>query len=249
MKKGILIGINGNIAVGKTTLCELIRERFHVMFPEYTSFQILPERVDEIDDFMPYSLAVTYLIMTGKKPKWVDEDIFERVQHRFLDLRQENLEYAFEIRNDENLIEDRTIDGDLIFAQSLWQQNAIGIDELRALRKRAEPMINSVKHDLIIYLASYAEAAQIRNAARGREGDRGLPLAHFQSIDGLHENWFITYENSPILQIDFNLFNIVNDEAHQDYILTLIERKLNTQTPERDYRRVLDPTIFLKTFQ
>ena len=83
--------------------------------------------------------------------------------------------------------------------------------------------------DLIIYLEGDIDEIVARIAERGRQMELETPKEYWYNLHARYEEWIENFTTAPVLRLNINEYDLVNDEKSLDYILTKIGRVLNTK--------------------
>jgi len=176
-----LVSIAGNIGVGKTTLAQILGERF--------GWRTFHEQV--IDN--PY-LADFYADMR----RWSFSLQVYFFTHRF-QMFQEMM------AADVSCVQDRTIYEDLeIFARTLNRQGFLDDRDYQNYRTLFEKMIAFLPPpDLIIYRRAGPEFLLERIRSRGRGFEQGITLEYLRGLHESYEDWIgRAAAKMPVLTLD-----------------------------------------------
>lgn len=166
-KNGFYVAIAGNIGVGKTTLTQLLCDRFG-----WTGFF---EKVVE----NPY-LADFYANMHG----WAFQSQIFFLKERLRDHQAiQNLQQA--------CIQDRTIYEDAeIFARNLYERKILAPRDYAVYRDLYEAVKGFLRHpDLIIYLRASTWTLVSRIRKRGREFEQKIDKEYLLQLNSLYNAW------------------------------------------------------------
>jgi deoxyguanosine kinase len=198
------VAIEGVIGVGKTTLARLLRPMFEA--------EILLEIFEEnpfLSDF--YSDRERYAFQT---------------QMFFLLSRyhQQRRTVPDLLAAGKTLISDYTFAKDALFARI----NLKG-DELDMYYKVHEALAEKIpKPDLTVYLRASTPVLMQRIALRDRSYERNMEHAYIDRLNRAYEEFFARpYDGSPVLIVDTNALNIVQNPAHLRLIENLIRERMN----------------------
>jgi len=188
-KKNHLIGIAGNIGVGKTTLTRNLAERMGWK-PYYESVIDNPY----LDDFY------------GDMRRWSFNLQIYFLAHRF-NAQKEIIESAFPA------VQDRTIYEDVeIFARSLHEQGYMNERDHQTYRELFKDMVNYLpKPDLIIYLRASVSTLLSRIKQRGRDFERTISPDYIEYLNNAYERWMKEARET------FNILTVNADEV--DFLL------------------------------
>ena len=196
------IAIEGVIGVGKTTLARLLRPMLEA--------EILLEIFEEnpfLSDF--YADRARYAFQT---------QIFFLLSR----YHQQRRTVPDLLAAGKSLITDYTFAKDALFARI----NLKG-DELEMYYKVHEALGEKIpKPDLIVYLRADTEALMQRIASRDRPYERNMERDYIDLLNRAYEEFFSKpYDGPPVLSIDTNPLNIVQNPEH----LKLIENRIRQQ--------------------
>jgi deoxyadenosine/deoxycytidine kinase len=115
------------------------------------------------------------------------------------------------------VVQDRTIYEDAeIFAENLYRTKCMSkrdydtyMELYRTMRSALQPP------DLMIYLSCPVRAIRQRIKRRGRASEQSIPLNYLKNLNGLYEEWFSRYDQSP---------KLLWDSARADYLTDLADR-------------------------
>lgn len=199
------ITIAGNIGVGKSTLVRLLAER--------NGWEPVYEAVTE----NPY-LADFYREMR----RWAFQS-----QVFFLSRRLQQHHYL--LQQAESIIQDRSVYEDAeIFARNLYEQGDMSErdwlcyqDLYRTLTLLLQPP------DLVIYLSASLPTLRRRISSRGRAYEKGISDNYLARLNVLYDSWSEKFALSPVLTIDTNGLDYVQNEEHLEIIWQKIDDRLH----------------------
>src|SRR5512135_1142874 len=198
------VAIEGVIGVGKTTLARLLRPMFET--------EILLEIFEEnpfLSDF--YADRERYAFQT---------QIFFLLSR----YHQQRGTVPDMLAAGKSLISDYTFAKDALFARI----NLKG-DELDVYYKVHEALGEKIpKPDLIVYLRAATPVLMQRIALRDRPYERNMEVDYIEQLNRAYEDFFARpYDGVPVLTIDTNSLNIIENPAHLHLIENLIRERLN----------------------
>lgn len=184
VKKSYLVGIAGNIGVGKTTLTKQLAERLNwkAFFESVIDNPFLDDFYSDMKRWS-FNLQIYFLA------------------HRFRTQREiYNLAYP--------AIQDRTIYEDVeIFARSLYEQGYMNERDYQTYRELFNNMVYFLpKPDLIIYLKASIKTLLARIKQRGRDYERAIPPDYLEYLNIAYEKWINDAREK------FNVLTISADE-------------------------------------
>jgi deoxyguanosine kinase len=204
------IAIEGVIGVGKTTLVRLLA-------PSLGATQLLEvfEENPFLSDF--YADRARYAFQT---------QIF------FLLSRYRQQHQAIpEALARSPLLSDYTFAKDSLFAHL----NLTG-DELTVYEKLHGALAEKIPTpNLVVYLRADLDVLMARIAARDRPYERGMDREYIESLRLAYEGFFAAYSQAPVLAIDTNNLNLVQDPA----ALTGVRERILAALGEGTYQQML----------
>lgn len=198
------VGIAGNIAVGKTTLTQIISRAL--------GWRAFYESVDDnpyLDDF--YS----------DMKKWGFH-----LQVYFLSRRfQIQREMA---QGDRPAIQDRTIYEDVeIFARSLYEGGAMTERDWKNYRALFTEMTSYLAGPaLIIYLKASTDTLMTRVRKRGREYERRISPEYLHRLNIAYDRWIHrASEQFPVMVVETDDFNVLSESVRRDELIAAVESR------------------------
>jgi deoxyguanosine kinase len=193
------IAIEGVIGVGKTTLARLLQNIFEA--------EVLLEIFEEnpfLSDF--YADRARYAFQT---------QIFFLLSR----YRQQNNNVPQILASGKDLIADYTFAKDALFAGINLQG-----DELNMYYKVHEALGEKIpKPDLVVYLQASTDMLMQRIALRDRSYERQMERDYINQLNLAYEKFFSkSYDHTPVLTIDTNDLNIINNTEH----IKMIENRI-----------------------
>ena len=193
------IAIEGVIGVGKTTLARLLQSAFEA--------EILLEVFEEnpfLSDF--YSDRARYAFQT---------QIFFLLSR----YHQQRRGVTQAVATGNNLLSDYTFAKDALFARINLQG-----DELEMYRRVHEALAEKIPlPDLLVYLRADTDVLMQRIALRDRTYERNMERGYIDELNHAYDEFFVMpYDHTPVLTIDTNNINIVQNPEH----LKQVENKI-----------------------
>jgi deoxyguanosine kinase len=198
------IAIEGVIGVGKTTLARLLQNTFEA--------EVLLEIFEEnpfLSDF--YADRARYAFQT---------QIFFLLSR----YHQQNNSVPKILADGKNLIADYTFAKDALFAGI----NLRG-DELTMYHRVHEALGEKIpKPDLLVYLQASTDTLMSRIAFRDRPYERKMERAYIDELNHAYDDFFgRPFDHAPVLKIDSNDHDIVNNPEHLKRIENRIRETLS----------------------
>lgn len=198
--KPFFLAIEGPIGVGKTTLARLLQPRF--------GSELVLEAFEEnpfLSDF--YGDRARYAFQT---------------QMFFLLSRYRQQQSIPSSLADQPVISDYTFGKDSLFARL----NLSG-DELTMYRRLYSVLAERIAFpDLVVYLRAETAELMARIAARDRPYERKMDRDYIASVREAYERHFANYVRAPVLTIDTNDLNYVQDASALAYVEGEVRRAL-----------------------
>ncbi len=197
------IAIEGVIGVGKTTLARLLQNTFEA--------EVLLEIFEEnpfLSDF--YADRARYAFQT---------QIFFLLSR----YHQQNNNVPKILADGKNLIADYTFAKDALFAGINLQG-----DELNMYHRVHEALGEKIpKPDLLVYLQASTDTLMSRIAFRDRPYERQMERAYIAELNHAYDDFFSKpFDHTPVLKIDSNEHDIVNNPEHLKRIENRIRETL-----------------------
>jgi len=198
------VAIEGVIGVGKTTLARLLKPAFDA--------EVILEVFEEnpfLSDF--YSDRERYAFQT---------QIFFLLS-RYHQQRRTVHEI---VATGKNLLADYTFAKDALFAQINLQG-----DELDMYYKVHEALAEKIqKPDLLVYLQATTDTLMQRIALRDRPYERQMERSYIDQLNVAYEDFFSKpFDHTPVLTIDTNDLNIVQNPEHLKQVEDRIRQGLS----------------------
>lgn len=213
----MVITIGAMIGAGKSSLAKILGEELGT--------EVFYESVDD-NPILPLFYTSTEEEIQAKRYPFL-------LQLYFLKTRYQSIKQA--LHNDNNIL-DRSIYEDWYFAKVNYDLGRISDLEFELYEGLLNEMMTELQElnykkapDLMIYLSGSFETIlkRIKNRGRGYELDPELE-AYYKTLWEGYDNWVYTcYKASPIIVIDIDKYDYVNNEKHKDEVLKIIKDKLN----------------------
>lgn len=196
-----MIVVDGVVGAGKSTLIGLLAGHGYIPFEEPVIDNPLLDKF--YHDRERYSFAL---------------QIF------FLNRRFRHIKEASQIPNS---VMDRSIYGDVIFAQMLHDSGEMSTEEFELYIDLFDNMIEHCQPPkLMVYLEVTVAEAIHRIRKRGRDYEQIVEPAYWKRLNDYYREYFSQYNHSPLLVINVDKLDFAENKAAQQAIVTLIEDKL-----------------------
>ncbi|MCA9973509.1 MAG: deoxynucleoside kinase [Anaerolineales bacterium] len=204
MSTTYFITIAGNIGVGKSTLVRLLAERLR-WEPIFEAVTENPFLADFYADMQRWSFHSQVFFLSRRLQQ----------HHRLLQLPQ-------------SAIQDRSVYEDAeIFARNLYRQGHMSDRDWRAYYDLYQTLTMLLKPpDLVIYLRASLPTLRRRIAQRGRDYERGISDDYLLQLNALYDDWAQRFSLSPVLIVDTDNLDYVQNDGHLDLIWERIEARL-----------------------
>ncbi len=210
LEPGRYVAIAGNIGSGKTSLVDFMAARYGV------------EPFGEPNDDNPY-LADFY------------QDMERWALHSQLFFLTHKLRIHREIENgNQPALLDRTIYEDAeIFAVNLHKMGRIDARDFITYWNLYQNLAYTIRPpSLMIYLRCPVRDVRRRIRFRGREMEQKVPVEYLQRLNKLYEQWFTSYDLSPVL---------VLNTGKLDYVTDLVDRLDVIESLDRSMASIMNP--------
>lgn len=182
--------IEGNIGAGKTTLAGKIAEEFNakLVLEQFADNPFLPKFYDDQERYS-FPLELSFLA-----------DRYHQIKKQVLNL---DLFHSFLV-------------ADYYFAKSsIFAQNTLKDDEYHLFRQIFDIIFESMpKPDLYVYLHSNTDKLLQNIKMRGRDYEKNITEEYLEKIKGGYFTFFKKINTFPILVIDINYIDFVQNPDH-----------------------------------
>ncbi len=197
------VAIEGVIGVGKTTLARLLQSRFNAdLLLEI--FEENPFLSDFYGDRQRYAFQTQIFFLLSR-------------------YRQQNSTVPNILGAGKSLLADYTFAKDALFARI-----NLGGDELTMYYKVHEALGEKIpKPDLVVYLQASTDVLMQRIAFRDRPYERQMERDYIDELNRTYDDFFSKpFDHTPVLTINTNSLNIIQNAEHLDYIENRIRESL-----------------------
>ena len=198
------IAIAGNIGAGKTTLTKLLAK--HYKFKKQLEDVVKNPYLDDFYNQMErwsFNLQIYFLNSRFRQVKEIHE-------------------------KNKNVIQDRTIYEDAnIFAPNLHAMGLMTNRDFENYRSLFDLMEENVAApDLLIYLRSSIPNLVSQIHKRGREYENSISIEYLSRLNERYEAWIHNYKKGPLLIIDIDDLDFVENKEDLKEIISLIDKKM-----------------------
>lgn len=192
------IVVEGNIGAGKTSLVSRIARDFNakIVLEQFADNPFLPKFYADRERYS-FTLELSFLAARYKQlyTELTDTDLFK----------------AFTI-------------ADYYFAKSLiFAQSTLETDEYNLYRQLYNIIYKQLpKPDLYIYLHTEVEQLLAQIKLRGRDYEQNIPAEYLLEIQSSYFSFFKTVTDFPVVVVNCNEVDFVNNDEHYQQMLELI---------------------------
>jgi len=201
MKTSYYVAIEGCIGVGKTSLAKLLSERL--------AAKLILEKFED-NPFLPdfYQNPERYAFQT--------QLFFLLSRYRQqLDLQQTDLFHKC-------IVSDYIFAKDRLFATLNLNEKEISLyDNVASLLEK-----NISFPNLVIFLQSNTERLMENIRKRGRNYEKQMDWKYIDSLNQVYNEYFFRYDKSPLMIINTNNIDFVNNKNDLEEILTFIRKPI-----------------------
>jgi len=202
MKKSFHIAVEGSIGVGKTSLAKILSKKLEckLVLEEFEENPFLAEFYKDPQRFA-FQTQLFFLLSRYRQQAELQQiDIFSK-----------------------SIVSDYMFMKDRIFASL-------------NLSDKEMPLYNNVANilektmiypDLIIFLQSDTERLMQNIKMRGRKYESNMDSNYIDALNQIYNEFFFRYDKSPLLIINTNDIDFVNDANDLNEILNIIQKPIN----------------------
>lgn len=205
-----IITIAGTVGVGKSTLTKKLAETldFRTSFEKVDGNPYLEKYYQDFNRWS-FHLQIYFLAERFKEQKRM-------------------FQYGGGFIQDRSIYEDTAI-----FAQMNYDNGSMSKEDFDTYNSLFNAMVMTpyFPHpNLIIYLEGDIDEIVGRIGTRGRQMEIDTPVEYWYNLHRRYEDWIKNFTSAPVLRLNINEYDLVNDEKSIDYILAKIGRVLNTKS-------------------
>ena len=202
MKNSFYIIIEGTIGVGKTSLAKILSKKIDakIILEEFEDNPFLPDFYKNPKRYAFQTQLFFLLSRYRQQIEFQQIDIFSK-----------------------SIISDYMFMKDRIFAALNLDDKEIALyDKIATILEK-----NITYPDLIIFLQSDTERLMDNIKKRGRSYEMNMDWNYIDSLNQIYNEFFFRYNNSPLLIINTNDIDFVNDQEDLNEILNIIRSPIN----------------------
>ena len=202
MKKTYHIAVEGSIGVGKTSLAKILSEKLKCKLI-LEEFEDNPFLADFYKNSKQYAFQAQLFFLLSR-------------------YRQQTEFQQMEIFS-KSIVSDYMFMKDRIFASLNLDDKEMSLyDKVASILEK-----NMVFPDLIIFLQSDTERLMKNIQKRGRTYETNINWTYLDALNQIYNEYFFRYDNSPLLIINTNDIDFVNDKDDLEEIMEIIQKPIN----------------------
>jgi deoxyguanosine kinase len=206
MDKGLdiphqFITIEGNIGAGKTTLCRKLADDrgYQLILEQFTDNPFLPAFYQDPER---YAFSVELFFMTERH-----KQLQQELSHR-------------------NLFQQTLLSDYIFFKTLLFAQNNLNTEEYRLFQRLFNILNNNFpKPDILLYIHRSVEHLLDNIKQRGRSYEEEISPAYLEQIQHAYFDFFKAGHQFPIVILDAEQADFVNNAAHYEQIIHLLSKE------------------------
>ena len=202
MKKAYHIAIEGTIGVGKTSLAKILSNKLEgkLILEEFEDNAFLP---DFYKDSKRYAFQTQLFFLLSRYR--------QQIEFKQIDI------FTKSIISDYMFIKDR------IFASLTLNEKEMTLyDNISKILEK-----NIIFPDLVLFLQSDTDRLMNNINNRGRQYEATISWSYIDSLNQIYNEYFFRYDKSPLLIINTNDIDFVNDQNDLEEILSIIQKPIN----------------------
>ncbi len=202
MKKAYHIAVEGSIGVGKTSLSKILAAKLQckLILEEFEDNPFLSEFYKDSERYA-FQTQLFFLLSRYKQQlEFQQIDIFTK-----------------------SIVSDYMFMKDRIFASLNLSEKEMNLYDNVALILEK----NMINPDLIIFLQSDTDRLMKNIKSRGRNYESNMDWNYIDALNQIYNEFFFRYDKSPLLIINTNDIDFVNDKNDLNEILNIIQKPIN----------------------
>ena len=202
MKKAYHIAVEGSIGVGKTSLSKILAAKLQckLILEEFEDNPFLSEFYKDSERYA-FQTQLFFLLSRYKQQlEFQQIDIFTK-----------------------SIVSDYMFMKDRIFASLNLSEKEMNLYDNVALILEK----NMINPDLIIFLQSDTDRLMKNIKSRGRNYETNMDWNYIDALNQIYNEFFFRYDKSPLLIINTNDIDFVNDKNDLNEILNIIQKPIN----------------------
>jgi deoxyadenosine/deoxycytidine kinase len=198
------MAVAGNIGVGKSTLTRLLADRLR-WEPVFEAVAENPYLDDFYEDMARWSFNSQVFFLS------------RRLREHYL-LLQRNA----------SVIQDRSVYEDAeIFARNLYNRGFMSDRDWQTYTELYQTLGTVLRApNLVVYLRASTETLLRRIGQRGRASERSISGDYLAALNALYDDWAASFRLCPVLTIETDNLNYVENDEHLSLIVGMIEHRL-----------------------
>lgn len=126
------------------------------------------------------------------------------------------------------LVQDRTIFEDAeIFCTNLYRSKKMAKRDFETYMAMYRTILNAIpRPKVLIYLHCSVRTLMQRIACRGRAAEMAVPVDYIKQLDKLYRSWIQNYNMSPVITIETEKIDYLEDFIEQERILRSLNQYL-----------------------
>ena len=193
------IAIEGPIGVGKTSLAEIIADKLNTRkaLEDFQENPFLDNFYDNIEEYA-FQTQMFFLLQRYKQQQEIKQ----------LDVMQKGV------------VTDYMFDKDRLFASF-----TLSGPEMELYSRVADILEQDIiKPDLVVYLQADTPLLMQYIKKRGRDLEKGVTSDYIDLVNQRYQEFFVNYEDTPLLIINTNNIDFVENPRDLDELLEIIQK-------------------------
>ena len=193
------IAIEGPIGVGKTSLAEIIADKLNTRkaLEDFEENPFLDNFYDNIEEYA-FQTQMFFLLQRYKQQQEIKQlDVMEK-----------------------GVVTDYMFDKDRLFASF-----TLSGPEMELYSRVADILEQDIiKPDLVVYLQADTPLLMQYIKKRGRDLEKGVTSDYIDLVNQRYQEFFVNYEDTPLLIINTNNIDFVENPRDLDELLEIIQK-------------------------